>query len=144
VSATVYRLVGADGSTLYVGRTERMDRRTREHAARQPWSREIAHFEIVASHVPDHLAATVERAIGAALAPKYGNWAAATEPVEGTWLASAMHAAGITAKQLADRVEVSLAYVCDIRSGRSTLKRNPQLRERLVNECELFRLERLA
>lgn len=46
-----------------------------------------------------------------------------------------MAKAPITAKELADEVGVSLTYICDIISGRRTLKRNPELRKAIAKAC---------
>lgn len=47
-------------------------------------------------------------------------------------LGRAMERAPMTATQLAREVGVSLTYICDIRSGRRTLQRNPALRRRIA------------
>ena len=47
-------------------------------------------------------------------------------------LALAMDRAPMSASQLAREVGVSLTYICDIRSGRRTLARNPGLRQRIA------------
>ena len=39
----------------------------------------------------------------------------------------------VTAKALADELDLSLSYVCDILAGRRRLKRNPVLRARIAN-----------
>lgn len=47
-------------------------------------------------------------------------------------LTRAMEMAPMTAKQLADKSDISLTYMCDIIAGRRTLKRNPDLRRNLA------------
>lgn len=48
-------------------------------------------------------------------------------------LTKAMNLAGVTPRRLADEVGVSLQYVGDLRTGRRTLKRNPELRRRIAD-----------
>lgn len=43
-----------------------------------------------------------------------------------------MDMAPMTPKQLADKVGISLTYMCDITAGRRTLKRNPEMRRNLA------------
>ncbi len=47
-------------------------------------------------------------------------------------LVKAMDKSGVTPRQLATQVGKSLQYVCDIRSGRRLLKRNPELRKQIA------------
>ncbi len=47
-------------------------------------------------------------------------------------LAEAMNRAPMTTKQLAERVGISLTYASDITNGRRTLKRSPELRNRIA------------
>jgi transcriptional regulator with XRE-family HTH domain len=47
-------------------------------------------------------------------------------------LVKAMDVSGVTPKQLADELSISLTYVGDLRSGRRSLKRNPELRRRIA------------
>ena len=43
-------------------------------------------------------------------------------------LTTAMVMTGTTASDIAARCDISLQYVCDVKAGRRTLKRNPELR----------------
>lgn len=52
--------------------------------------------------------------------------------IDNVGLARAMDMAPITTKVLAERVGVSLTYMCDITGGRRTLKRNPELRKKIA------------
>ena len=52
-------------------------------------------------------------------------------------LTKAMGLAPMTAKQLADKLGLSLQYVCDIQAGRRTLKRNPELRKRIAEALDI-------
>lgn len=58
-------------------------------------------------------------------------------------LQKAMDDAPITPTELAKKVGISLSYMVDILKGRRTLKRNPQLRQRLAEEigCPRFWIE---
>jgi transcriptional regulator with XRE-family HTH domain len=47
-------------------------------------------------------------------------------------LAECMNSAGVSKTQLADRVGISIQYVCDIHVGRRTLERNPSLRRQIA------------
>jgi len=47
-------------------------------------------------------------------------------------LAAWMDTRGVTPTELAQAVDVSLSYICDIRAGRSTLVRNVILRRRIA------------
>lgn len=47
-------------------------------------------------------------------------------------LREAMDAKGVTPVQLATMTGLSLGYVCDLRSGRRKLKRNPAQRRRIA------------
>ena len=47
-------------------------------------------------------------------------------------LAKAMDLAPMSAKRLAAAVEISIQYMTDIRAGRRTLGRNPELRAKLA------------
>lgn len=47
-------------------------------------------------------------------------------------LEKAMRKSQVTAKQLADELDLSLQYICDITSGRRTLKRSPELIDRIA------------
>lgn len=47
-------------------------------------------------------------------------------------LVKAMDKAGVTPRHLATEIDKSLQYVCDIRAGRRTLKRNPELRKQIA------------
>lgn len=52
-------------------------------------------------------------------------------------LVKAMDKAGVSPQQLATEIDKSLQYVCDIRAGRRTLKRNPDLRNRIAKACDV-------
>lgn len=57
--------------------------------------------------------------------------------IDPTGLSKAMSTAPITAKVLAEKSGVSLTYMCDIISGRRTLKRNPALRRKLAEVLDV-------
>lgn len=52
-------------------------------------------------------------------------------------LAKAMERAPITPKRLAEELDLSLTYTCDIIKGRRTLKRNPELRRRIARVLDV-------
>lgn len=58
-------------------------------------------------------------------------------------LVRAMDGAGVTAKPLAETVGISLQYMVDITKGRRTLKRNPELRQKIAQAigCPRFWIE---
>jgi hypothetical protein len=57
--------------------------------------------------------------------------------IDKTGLTKAMDKSGVTKKQLADTLDLSLQYVCDITVGRRTLKRNPELRRRIADALDV-------
>lgn len=61
----------------------------------------------------------------------------AVPAIDGVLLTKAMDKSGVTRQQLAERLEISLQYVCDITAGRRTLKRNPELRKRIAQELDV-------
>lgn len=64
--------------------------------------------------------------------------------IDKTGLAKAMDMAQMTPKRLAEELDLSLTYVCDIRDGRRTLKRSPELRARIARALNVptFWIER--
>lgn len=52
-------------------------------------------------------------------------------------LTKAMDKAGMTPKQLADDLGLSLQYVCDIRNGRRKLKRRPDLVKQIAEKIDV-------
>jgi len=152
----IYRLLDRDGVVLYVGSTtrENVARRWAEHFQFQPWSTEIRACEIVLNDVPDEMLLDAEAAISTVNCPKYGNWA--IEPqretrrartprplpdvstprlrseIDHEALAAWMDTRGVTPTELAQAVDVSLSYICDIRAGRVRLVRNAILRRRIA------------
>ena len=52
-------------------------------------------------------------------------------------LTKAMDMAPMTPKQLAERVGLSLTYICDITAGRRTLKRNPEMRRKIAQALDV-------
>lgn len=57
--------------------------------------------------------------------------------IDPTNLAKAMDSKNVTRKHLADELGISLQYVCDITAGRRLLKRNPELRMRIAQVCDV-------
>jgi len=144
---------------------ENVARRWVEHFRSQPWSAEIRGCEIVLSDVPSETLIEVERATAQAENPRYGNWSSAghesnfTSPPWPRWsdakeraallaaksapghqidpngLKRAMEMVGITPRQLATALDVSLDYVRCIRAGSRRLKRNPVMRHRIADVC---------
>lgn len=57
--------------------------------------------------------------------------------IDHTALKTAMDKAGITPKQLSDTTGLSLSYVCDLRSGRRRLKREPVVRRRIADALDV-------
>jgi transcriptional regulator with XRE-family HTH domain len=57
--------------------------------------------------------------------------------IDAELLQKAMDKAGVSRQRLAAEVGVSLQYVCDITAGRRTLKRNPDLRKRIADVCDV-------
>lgn len=53
--------------------------------------------------------------------------------IDAVEMSNAMARAEMTATELATEVGVSLTYICDIRAGRRSLERNPQLRRRIAD-----------
>lgn len=53
--------------------------------------------------------------------------------IDHTALKTAMDKAGVTPKQLSVATKLSLGYVCDIRSGRRRLKREPVVRRQIAD-----------
>lgn len=52
-------------------------------------------------------------------------------------LGKAMDKAGMSQRQLADTLDISLQYMCDITAGRRTLQRSPGLRRRIAGALDV-------
>ncbi len=52
--------------------------------------------------------------------------------IDNELLQKAMRKSKVTPRQLADELGLSLQYVCDIAAGRRTLKRSPELIDRIA------------
>lgn len=57
--------------------------------------------------------------------------------IDASLLVKAMDKNNVTRRRLADELGVSIQYVCDITAGRRTLKRNPELRKRIAEVCDV-------
>lgn len=54
-------------------------------------------------------------------------------------LVKAMDLAGVSKTRLAEEIHVSLGYVCDLTTGRRTLRRNPELRRAIATALDVPR-----